>query len=509
MAMLGRARGSAPVRSVRLTTAVALGVLLACGDHPPTTGPEELPKAGPAQFLTPAREAPTAAAEAPASPVFVGTGDIATCSTTRDEITAALLDGIAGTVFTTGDNAYPDGTTADFTSCYNPTWGRHKARTRPSPGNHDYHTSGAAAYYAYFGANAGPAGQGYYSFDLGAWHIISLNSNVAATSASPQMAWLRADLAAHPTTCAVAYWHHPVFSSGKHGNNSKMAAIWQVLDSAGVDLILSGHDHLYERFAPQTSTAQADPQGIREFVVGTGGAAAYQFPTIRANSEIRQTGTWGVLKLTLNPTSYDWAFVGQPGSTFSDAGSASCVGAPPPVNQPPGAQAGGPYSGNEGAAIPLSGAGSSDPEGQALTYAWSFGDGTSGTGVSPTTTYADNGSFTATLIVSDPAGLRDTATAPVTVANVRPRATFLAPSTSPAGLKYRLRLIKPTDVSSADVAAGFSYAFDCGAGFGAYGSASEVWCPGISTLGPRRVRGRIRDRDGGVAARTRTVTIVP
>lgn len=256
--------------------------------------------------------------------VLVGSGDIARCPPTGAAVTSTLLDGIAGTVFTAGDNAYEDGTATQYAQCYGPTWGRHKARTRPAPGNHEYHSPGAAPYYAYFGEAAGPPGRGYYSYDLGAWHVLSLNSNVAADAGSAQVAWLRAELAANRTLCAVAYWHHPVFSSGDHGNNQKMAEVWRVLDSAGVELVLVGHDHNYERFAPQTPSGQASTTGIREFVVGTGGANQRPFEETQPNSEKRMTGTWGALKLTLESGSYRWEFLRASGPAFSDAGASTC-----------------------------------------------------------------------------------------------------------------------------------------------------------------------------------------
>ena len=269
------------------------------------------------------------------NPVFVGAGDIANCSGTKDESTAQLLDGIAGTVFTLGDNAYPDGTLTQFNNCYGPTWGRHKDRSRPAPGNHDYHTAGAAGYYTYFGADASPLDtnctsncQGYYTYDLGAWHIIALNSEIAHNAGSAQEQWLRADLAAHQSRCTLAYWHKPRFSSGKRGNNASVQPFWQALYDYEADVVLNGHDHTYERFAPQNPTGQADPsRGIREFVVGTGGASLYSFPTIRPNSEARNNTTWGVLKLTLHPTSYDWEFIPVAGQTFRDSGADNCVGA--------------------------------------------------------------------------------------------------------------------------------------------------------------------------------------
>ena len=259
-------------------------------------------------------------------PVFVGAGDIANCSRDQDEATAKLLDNIAGTVFTLGDNVYPDGTAAQFTNCYDPTWGRHKDRTKPSPGNHDYNTSGASGYFGYFGSAAGDGSRGYYSYNLGAWHIISLNSEISQSAGSPQEQWLRADLAANPKTCTLAYWHKPRFSSGQHGNISASQALWQALYDFRADVVLGGHDHTYERFAPQNPNGQADPNGIRQFVVGTGGAGLYSFPTIRPNSQVRNNTTYGVLKLTLHSTSYDWQFIPIAGQNFSDSGRADCVG---------------------------------------------------------------------------------------------------------------------------------------------------------------------------------------
>jgi hypothetical protein len=258
--------------------------------------------------------------------VLLAAGDIASCSSSGDAATATLLDGLTGTIATLGDNAYPDGTAADFSNCYNPTWGRHKARTRPSPGNHDYHTSGAPVYYAYFGASAGPSGRGYYSYDLGDWHIVSLNSNVSMSSGSAQDQWLRADLATSTKRCTLAYWHHPRFSSGtSHGNFNAAQPIWQALYDLNADLVLSGHEHNYERFAPQTPTGAADAtRGIREFVVGTGGASHYSGHTAIPNSQVFNGATFGVLKLTLGASSYSWQFVPVTGQTFTDGGTGSC-----------------------------------------------------------------------------------------------------------------------------------------------------------------------------------------
>ena len=238
------------------------------------------------------------------------------------------MDSIPGTVFTAGDNAYANGTASEFANCYDPSWGRHKDRTRPAPGNHDYNSPGAAPYYDYFGANAGPAGRGYYSYDLGSWHIISLASSCSQAggceAGSPQEQWLRADLASTSATCVVAYWHHARFSSSDgHGSDSRTQDLWQALYDFQADVVIQGHDHTYERFGKQDASGAADPNGIRSFVVGTGGKSISGFGSPIANSEVRG-GTFGVLKLTLLATSYDWEFVPVAGATFSDAGSDSC-----------------------------------------------------------------------------------------------------------------------------------------------------------------------------------------
>jgi len=259
-------------------------------------------------------------------PVFVGAGDIASCGRNTDEATANLLDNIPGTVFTLGDNVYQDGTLAQFNDCYSPNWGRHKSRTRPVPGNHDYHVAGAAGYFDYFGAAAGDRSKGYYSYDLGAWHILALNSEIALNAGSAQEQWLRAELAAHSNVCTLAYWHRPRFSSGQHGNNTDVQALWQALYQYHADVVLNGHDHTYERFAPQNPNAQADANGIREFVVGTGGIGLYAFLTVEPNSQVRNNTTHGVLMLTLHATSYDWQFVPIAGETFTDSGTSNCIG---------------------------------------------------------------------------------------------------------------------------------------------------------------------------------------
>jgi acid phosphatase type 7 len=258
--------------------------------------------------------------------VFVGAGDIADCTKPQDEQTAQLIDKIPGTVFTTGDDAYPRGTAEDFQKCYDPTWGRFKDRTFPTPGNHEYYSPNGAPYYAYFGAKAGAPGKGYYSYDLGAWHIVALNSNIDANTGSEQEKWLKADLAAHPKACTLAYWHHPIFSSGTHGNDPTMKDIWKTLYAAGVDVVVNGHDHNYERFALQAPDGKADPQhGIREFVVGTGGAPLRDIDKPIANSEVHNATTFGVIRFVLQPNSYSWEFIPIQGQTFTDKGTQACV----------------------------------------------------------------------------------------------------------------------------------------------------------------------------------------
>jgi hypothetical protein len=284
-------------------------------------------------FVVQAVRLPMAAQAQTTDPVLVGAGDIVTCNGTADDLTARLLDNISGTVYTLGDNVYPDGTAQQFSDCYGPTWGRHKDRTKPAVGNHDYHVTGAAGYYGYFGEAASPLDnnctggcKGYYSYNLGAWHIIVLNTEIPMNKGSAQEQWLRSDLAANRNTCTLSYFHAPRFSSALHGDAVKTQAVWEALYQYGADVVLNGHDHSYERFAPQNPQGVADPKGIRQFVVGTGGGKLYGWTEIKANSEARNNTDHGVLKLTLHPTSYDWEFVPVAGKTYRDSGSANCVG---------------------------------------------------------------------------------------------------------------------------------------------------------------------------------------
>jgi len=275
----------------------------------------------PTPTSTPAPAAtPTASPTLSNDIVLVGAGDIATCERNQDEMTAQLLDGIQGTVFTVGDNAYKNGTYQEYIECYDPGWGRHKSRTKPSPGNHEYNTTGAAGYYQYF-ENI----PSYYAYDLGAWRIYALNSEIDVSASSPQVAWLQTDLAANPSQCVLAYWHKPRWASGEnHGSHPEMQTIWEIFYDAGAELVINGHEHNYERFAEMDGTGAAVSGGLREFVVGTGGAGLYPLGVPLPASEVRDDSTFGVLKLTLHATGYDWEFIPIPGSSFTDSGSGSC-----------------------------------------------------------------------------------------------------------------------------------------------------------------------------------------
>ena len=270
---------------------------------------------------------------------LIGAGDIASCSDDGDSATAALLAAIDGIVFTTGDNAYPDGAAEDYAECYEPTWGIARARTRPVPGNHEYDTGTADAYRAYFGAQAVPQGTTWYSFTAGAWLVVMLDSECdeigGCGADSRQIAWLRDELTRTDRSCVMAIWHRPRFSSGYHGSHADSAVFWDVLHEAGAEIVVNGHDHDYERFAPQNPAGTADPEhGIRQFVVGTGGADLRPFEDVIANSEVRDAETHGVLRLTLSDGSYDWEFTPVAGGSFTDAGRGTCHGPPDAAPSP-------------------------------------------------------------------------------------------------------------------------------------------------------------------------------
>jgi acid phosphatase type 7 len=264
--------------------------------------------------------------------LVIAAGDIAS-SESGDTATAKLVDTLEGTIILLGDNAYSNGSTSNYMDYYEPTWGKFKARTRPAPGNHEYRTSGASGYFSYFGDAAGERGKGYYSFDLGNWHLIALNSNgeeacedIACDAGSDQEKWLRADLAASTKPCTLAYWHHPRFSSGDHRNSNGVQALWEALADANAELVLNGHDHNYERFKPLNPAGQIDTaRGIVEIVVGTGGKDLRPFPVDKpAISEIRDSNTFGVLQLKLYDDRAEFEFKPVAGKTFTDSGTIHC-----------------------------------------------------------------------------------------------------------------------------------------------------------------------------------------
>jgi len=291
----------------------------------------------------PAAQADVPAAVPPAAAPGVtvyAAGDIARCvggpawsgaAETAATVAAGLAADPGAIVLTLGDHTYPRGTAQEFADCYGPTWGRFKDRTWPAPGNHEYYTPGATPYFAYFGERAA---QGWYSFDAGTWHIVSLDSDLTPerypAKYAAQIAWLRADLAAHPARCTLAFWHHPLYSSGGHGNVATMREAWRLLMDAGAELVLSGHDHDYERFAPQDADGRLDrARGIRQFVVGTGGAYPTPFLLTALHSEARDSSRTGVLRLRLEDGGYAWEFVESARTTTlgvapPDRGRATC-----------------------------------------------------------------------------------------------------------------------------------------------------------------------------------------
>jgi calcineurin-like phosphoesterase family protein len=260
-------------------------------------------------------------------PVITAAGDISPRNLSGNpERTSDRVLAINATIaLTLGDNQYPDGLLSDYLAFYDPTWGRFKSKTRPVPGNHEYQTPGAAGYFDYFGSLARPRGTSYYSFDLGGWHLVALDSNISRAAGSPQEEWLQADLQATTKRCILAFWHHPRFSSGTHhGGNTSVGPFWNALHEAGADVILNGHEHNYERFGRQDPTARASAAGIRQFVVGTGGVGHYGFGSPDPNSQFRDASTFGVLKLTLHAASYDWEFISAAGDVVDSGGPDTC-----------------------------------------------------------------------------------------------------------------------------------------------------------------------------------------
>ena len=314
-----------PRRAGLLAACLVAVALAGCGARsdapPPAAAPALKPLPSPARV--------------PGAKTLVAAGDIACGPDSRKSPngchqldTSRLIDALRPDAVTPlGDLQYPSGSLSDFRRSFAPTWGRWFARMRPAPGNHEYE-GGPRGYFAYFGSRAGPGRRGYYSWNLGGWHLISLNGNCDVVGCGPgsaQERWLRADLAAHPARCTLAYWHQPRFSSGPHGDSTAVRPLWRDLQAAGADVVLSGHDHDYERFAPQLDSGQRDDaRGIVQFVVGTGGVNHYPAVHIKPNSLVHNNFTFGVLRLILRPTSYSWRFYPERGATFTDAGSARC-----------------------------------------------------------------------------------------------------------------------------------------------------------------------------------------
>lgn len=299
-----------------LGIAVGLVVLAACADD------ERAPRS--AGSTTTSTTTP-----APGTAVVLAVGDIGNCDGDDDEAVADVVGTLDGPVLLLGDIAYPSGTSEQFARCFDPAWGRFRARLRPAPGNHEYGTAAAAGYFDYFGAAAGERGKGWHSFDVGPWHVVALNSNCAAVggcgAGSEQERWLRADLAESAARCTLAYWHHPRFSSGSvHGSDPVTGDLWRALADGGADVVLAGHEHSYERLAPLDSGGGVDTErGIRSFVVGTGGRSHYGFGVPRVGSEVRNGSTFGVLELALSDDGYRWRFV-PAGGTFTDEGEGRC-----------------------------------------------------------------------------------------------------------------------------------------------------------------------------------------
>ena len=289
----------------------------------------EAPSGGPTLVIT-LGEGGAAGAE---GTVLVGAGDIASCTSQGDEATAAVLDQVVSgadqaVVFTAGDNAYPNGSERDFIDCYDPSWGAFKDITRPALGSREYHTGSGQGHFDYFGVPPGERDKGYYSYDLAGWHIVVLNSNCeqigGCEAGSAQEIWLREDLASSDAVCTLAYWHHPLFSSGSDGGVPEVQPLFQALYEADAEVVVNGDDHFYERFAPQNAAGEQEADGLRQFIVGTGGSSLGGFGTSAVNSEVRFNEAFGVLALTLLPDGYEWSFMSVAGSDFTDPGTGTC-----------------------------------------------------------------------------------------------------------------------------------------------------------------------------------------
>lgn len=448
--------------------------------------------------------------------VLVAAGDIADCASSGDEQTAALLDGLPGTVATLGDNVYESGTAAQFASCYEPSWGRHKGRTRPAVGNRDYLTPGAAGYFSYFGAAAGDPSKGYYSYDLGSWHVVVLNSECSEVGgcerSSPQGQWLQADLGANPSACTVAIWHRPLYSSSS-GSTSDVKPLWEILYEAGAELVLSGHKHSYERFAPQDFEGNLDSvQGMRQFVVGTGGTGLSSYTTVAPNSVVRNAGAWGVLKLTLSPDSYAWQFVPVAGQSFTDSGTAACVA--PSANARPSVAIAAPSDGSsfvQGTNVTFTGTASDAEDGtlsSSITWASSL-NGVLGTGASLSSSTLSLGTHTITAAVTDSGGRPDSTAITVTImpSNTPPTVSITAPANNSSfGQGATITFTgTATDAQDGSLTSGLAWSSSLN---GPLGSGGSVSTSGLS-VGSHTIRASVSDSGGLSGQSAIAVTIVP
>jgi serine protease len=430
--------------------------------------------------------------------IVAGAGDIcdstpADCGATSDLVVAIN----PAMVFTAGDNAYTSGTLTEYTTRYGPTWGRFKDLTSPTPGNHDYLTTGASGYFDYFngaGAQTGPAGdrsKGYYSFDVGEWHFIALNTMSGSTISSTQLAWLDQDLAANTKPCTAAYFHHPLVSRGIYTGSTAVKPIYDRLYAAKADLVLVGHDHNYQRYAKMTPDQVAADNGLRQIIVGTGGRDFYALsgthPLLRAS----QDDTWGVLKLTLTATGYSGEFVPVAGKTWTDSFSGTCNNAPSPNTLP---TAGFGFTASN-LTVTFSDS-SSDSDGSVVSRNWNFGDGITSTSTNPSHTYAAAGTYDVTLTVTDDDGASDSITKAVTVtaANIAPTANF---SISTSGLTATFTN-KSTDSDGTIVARSWNFGD---------GTSSTSTNPThtYASIGTYNVTLTVTDDDGAKASITRAV----
>jgi hypothetical protein len=302
-----------PFLAARLVATAAVLLVTGCGGSP--TGPSQ---PGPPRNGGPPPPPPLTGQTI----VVAAVGDIGLCGSAAVEQTARLAEGIDGQILLAGDLAYPQGSATDFLRCFDPWWGGFRRRWRPSPGNHEYETPGATAYFQYFGIAAGTPGRSFYAFRAGDWLVLMLDSNVSMGIGSSQYVFVRSELTSTNAPCALAVWHHPLFTSGPNGPNTYLRDLWTLLYERGLDVIVNGHDHLYERFGKQDVDGRSDERGIRQFIAGTGGAQLYDFMRITPNSQVR-IKSHGILRLTLSPSAYEWAFVDVTGAV-ADSGSDTC-----------------------------------------------------------------------------------------------------------------------------------------------------------------------------------------